>query len=145
MKEFNDCSTSGLLLSCQMYNVVKNECSEANKNLKLSFGIFVVSICIIITNILNFFPGSDLMKSEIITGIVFLSFLGSLFVSVWNYKELRLKKKLEQSHRDRIYADYRIYMIENDKVWFDIDGKIKPVNADQIDDNFVKNLLNSHS
>ncbi len=145
MKEFNDCSTSGLLLSCQMYNVVQNECSEANKNLKLSFGIFAVSICIIITNILNVFPGSDLMKSDIITGIVFLSFLGGFFISAWNYKELRLKKKLEQSHRDRIYADYRIYMIENDKVWFDIDGKIKPVKADQIDDAFVKNLLNSHS
>ena len=75
MKEFNDCSTSGLLLSCQMYNVVKNECSEANKNLKLSFSIFFVSVGIVATNIFNFFPGSDLMKSDIISGIVFCLFL----------------------------------------------------------------------
>lgn len=74
-----------------------------------------------------------------------MSFLGGLFISVWNYKKFRLKKKLEKFHRDRIYSDYHIYMVENDKVWFDIGGKIKIVNADQIDDNFVKILLNSHS
>lgn len=144
MKEFNDCSTSSLLLSCQMYNLAKNECSEANKNLKLSFAILVVSIFIIVTKIFNFPPGSGLMQSNIVSGMVFLSFLGGLLTSLWNYKEFRLKNRLEKSHRDRIYTDYRIYMIENDKVWFDIDGKIKSVKAAEIDDDFVKALLSCY-
>jgi len=143
MKNFNDCSTGGLLLSCQMFGIVKHDSDAARKNFKASLIVLVVSFFIIVTSVLRFFPGADLMKSEIISGCVFLAFLGGVITSVFNFKEFRSKKKLVTMYKDRMYSDYRIYMIEDNNVWFDIDGKLKIIKTEEINDDFVRELLSS--
>lgn len=144
MKEYNDCSTGGLLLSCQMFGIVKNQLDAARKNLRTSLLVFLVSFFIIITNFLKYSPGADLMNSDIISVCIFLVLLGGAIALAFNFKEFMSKKKLATMHKDRLYSDYRIYMIENDRVWFDIDGMLKIVKADEINDDFVRELLSSN-
>ena len=54
MRSYNDCSTGGLLLSCQMFGIVKNQLDAARKNLKVSLIVFVVSFSIIATSLLKY-------------------------------------------------------------------------------------------
>ncbi len=144
MKTFSDRSTAGLLLACQIYGAVEHDLNEARKNLKISSAVFGVSLLLISTGILGFFPGSDLMRSDIISGIAYLSFLGGLVITIWNFNEFRLKNNIETLHRDNNYSDYRISMIKDDKVWFDVEGSVKSVKREQINDDFVKYLLSNN-
>jgi hypothetical protein len=131
----------GFGLSFNMYLCTKSDLDKENDSFKKSYIILLVTLILILNFVFNFFPYIDVMKSDLISGFVFLAFLASTFTTIFFFIELKKKKKLEMSHLNRLKSDYSVYMIEKNKVWFNISGDIFPVNLAELTEDYITELF----
>ncbi|WP_028865937.1 hypothetical protein [Psychromonas aquimarina] len=140
MRNFNDCSKKTLLDSCRDYLTTAKDVNRAKSNLKKSFTLLIVFLftCSFILNSHLFFDLFDATELHRLTGFIFLLLFSVVLLC---FRSWILKKKLKADQKQQLYLDYRIHLIEKNKIWFDIKGQMKALNIEQINDNFIKYLL----
>lgn len=140
MRNFNDHSKRTLLNSCLDYRATASDAHAAKSHFKKSLILLTTLLCIFffISNGYLFF---ELFNNDILHGLVAFTSLLLFFIMLFYFRSWTTNEKLKANKRQQLYLDYRIHLIEKNKIWFDISGSLRVLNVDQINDNVIKHLL----
>jgi len=115
--------------------------NKESNSLKKSYWILLGTFFLIVNSVLNIFPVIDIRQSSSISGVIFLTFVASIFTSIFFYIECKKKKGIEENLLVQMRSEFNVFMVEDDKVWFYGADKIFSISPDEITDEFISKLL----